>query len=164
MVQLTFAGMELAMEAIQKAEETIKDYLFMTKEIVRLRGMLEDAGEGTVVAYSDPNAGIRAYGKNSDKTGGEVVRRDRHWQRLNRLQKRVAQVEAFLDGLTNDKEIAMMELLLEGEYVKSIATEMGISRQRAHEIKNLLVRKLAWVLFEKDQISLDSVRLDTAVA
>lgn len=38
---------------------------------------LAEAGEGLVGTYGDPNAGIRAYGKNSDKTGGEVARRDR---------------------------------------------------------------------------------------
>jgi hypothetical protein len=99
--QLTFVDVEPAMEMVQLAEEMLKNYCWMINEVVRLKECLQDAGEGTVASYGDPNAGIRAMYKNSDKTGREVARRDRKWQRYEQMKKKIELFDAAMETITD---------------------------------------------------------------
>lgn len=147
-MQLTFVQVEPAMEMVQMAEDMLKNYGWMSKEVERLTVELRSAGEG-MGASDDPNANIRAQGTNSDKTGNEVVRRDRSWKRLEKMRKKVGLFEAAMETISDEQELTMLDYLLDGETVTKIACRLEVSRQRAHEVKRKLVRKLAWAMYDK---------------
>jgi hypothetical protein len=132
--QLTFVDVEPAMEMVQMAEEMLKNYGWMIKEVVRLKECLQDAGEGTVASYGDSNAGIRAQYKNRDKTGSEVTRRDRKWQRYEQMKKKISLLDAAMATIIDDQELLVLDLLIEGKTMLMVAAVMEVSRQRAHRV------------------------------
>lgn len=148
MAQMSFTDVEPAMEMVQLADYMLKNYNWMVKEVERLSSVLADAGEGAVGA-TDVNSGIRAQYKNSDKVGGEVVRRDRKWQRLMEMQEKVTKFERAMETIDDLRDKTMMEYMLEGKTVTLIADAvLEISRRQAQEVKRRLVRKLAWGMLD----------------
>lgn len=151
-MQMTIFEMQPAMEAIQLVEDTIRDYQFMLSEIERLSALLVDDEEAA--SKSDDNAGIRAQNRISDPTGNEVVRRNnvgRQEKRLLRLKDRVDRFDRAMDSIIDDKEIALLELLIDKTTVKNAAIELGFSRQHAHELKSSIVRKIAIALMDRGE-------------
>lgn len=148
--QLTFLDMEPAMEAIQYVEDMLRrDYQEMLVDIAALEKELSEAGEGVVGSYGDPNAGIRAAFKNSDKTGAEVARREKKWRRLEQMRESIAEFDAAIEALFDRRERTLALLLaVDGLTVKDAARSMRLCRQRVHEIKNSMVRKLAWHIID----------------
>lgn len=144
--QLTWTDLEPAMEYVQRTEEELRDYYFMQREIERLKSYLQDAGEGTVGSYEE-NAGIRAIGKNSDKTFNEVARRERKWKRLKKLESIVERIDRAAEKITDEKEVAVLEALMDGERNNVIARHLGVSRERYYEIKRNVIKKMAWLMF-----------------
>lgn len=144
--QCLFADLEPAYEALQVAEETIRSYTWLLVKVAEMENLMDDAGEGVVGNYGDPNAGIRAQYKNSDKTLAEVARRSREWARLERMRFKISVVESFVSSLTSERERLLLEDLMDGKKVKDAAANIGVSNTRAHEIKARLIRQLAWSL------------------
>lgn len=134
-------------EMMERTEETIKDFHFYKKEIARLRTKLSDAGTGGVGAYGDPSSVFRAKYAVGDRTGGEVVHREREWKRLCKFEDLVRRFEEAMESLDDEKEYTMLCCLLDHQSVTEIARHLCTSRQRAHEIKSSLIQKLANVLY-----------------
>ncbi|WP_157729541.1 hypothetical protein [Tumebacillus algifaecis] len=152
MAQLSFVQVEPAMEMVQLAEKMLKDYARMKKQIKILRGDLASIGDGVVGAAGDVNSSIRAQYKNSDKVGGEAVRRDKKRHRLALMERNCAQFEAAMAAVTDWQQDTMLEWLLDGETVTKIAYRLDLSRRQATSIKRNLVDKLAWAMQDHLQV------------
>ncbi|NRS17612.1 hypothetical protein HPY28_22305 [Brevibacillus sp. HB1.2] len=135
--QTAFADLEPAMEWLQRTEEELRDYPFMLREIDRLKGYLKDAGEGTVGAYGIDAFQPKGKGKNGDKTHAEVVRRERKWKRLSKLQEIVERIDQAVECITDEKEKTVLDAIMDGEKNNFIARQIGVSRQRYYEIKRI---------------------------
>lgn len=150
MAQLTFTQVEPAMKMVQLAEEMLKDYRWMPDEIKRVRADLEKDVDGFNGASDDDNAGIRAQYKNSDKVGNLVAKRERRWNRLQEMERKVMMFEHAVGTITDVKHATMLDYLLDGTAITHVAGKMKKSRTWAHREKDKLVRKLAWAMYEKD--------------
>lgn len=148
--QLAFTDLEPAMEWLQRTEEEIRDYSFMKREINRIKSYLEDAGEGTVGQYGIEMVMPRGKGTTGDKTHGEVARRERKWKRLKNLENTVFQIESAMNKLTDEKEIAVLECIFDGVRMNMIARHVGVSRQTFYDIYHLVIRKMAWEMYGKE--------------
>lgn len=148
--QQVLIAMEPAMEHLQKTLDAIQNYRFWKREIDRLREVLGDAGNGAGGSGGDPNAYIRSQNKNSDKTVNEVIHRDRDWKRLRKFEESVARFDRARETITDDKESVMLQLLLDKFPVNEIALHIDVSRQKAHEIKNTLIKRLAFAMYEEN--------------
>jgi hypothetical protein len=145
--QLAFTDLQPAIELVQRTEEELRDYHFMVREIERIKSYLEDAGEGMIGQYGIDASLPRAIGVNGDKTQSEVIRRERKWRRLQRLQDTVDRIERAMATITDDKELAVLEGLMDGEKNNFIARHIGVSRQRYYEIKRIVITKMAWAMY-----------------
>lgn len=149
--QLALTDLEPAMEWLQRTEEEIRDYSFMKREIKRLQGYLLDAGEGTVGSYGIDMVMPKGKGTTGDKTLSEVSRRERQWKRLQRLQDTVLRIESAMAALTDEKQIAVLECIIDGVRMNLIARHVGVSRQTFYEIKYRLIIKMAWEMYGKEE-------------
>lgn len=149
--QLSFVDMEPAMEWLHRTEEELRDYHFMLREIDRLQGYLEDAGEGTVGAYGIDASQPKGKGKNGDKTHAEVVRRERKWKRLAKLQEAVERIDRAAERISDEKEKTVLDAIMDGEKNNFIARQIGVSRQRYYEIKRSVIIKMAWLMYGNDE-------------
>ncbi|MGF9909398.1 hypothetical protein [Brevibacillus porteri] len=151
--QIAFVDLEPAMEWLQRTEEELRDYHFMLREIDRLQGYLEDAGEGTVGAYGIDASQPKGKGKNGDKTHAEVVRRERKWKRLSKLQETVKRIDQAVEGITDEKEKTVLDAIMDGEKNNFIARQIGVSRQRYYEIKRSVIIKMVWLMYGNDEVA-----------
>lgn len=149
--QLTFMDMEPAMESIQYVEDMLRrDYQEMLVDIALLKKELADAGEGTVASYGDLTGDRRAQYKNSDKTGAEVMRREKKQRRLEEMEEAIAEFDAAIESLSDRRERNLaLYMAVDGMNVKEAARSLRLCRQTVHDIKNAMVRKLAWFILEQ---------------
>jgi hypothetical protein len=149
--QLAFTDLEPALEILQRTEEDLKDYRFILVEISRIKSYLEDAGEGTVGQYGIEAGQPRGKGATGDKTHAEVVRRERKWKRLAKLEENVERIHRAAETITDEKERCVLEALLDGVRNNVIAKQLGVSRQRYYEIKRAVIIKMAWALYGEQE-------------
>ncbi|MGF9907912.1 hypothetical protein [Brevibacillus porteri] len=148
---LSYKNLEPAMEWIQRTEDEIRDYSFSLREIDRIKGYLKSAGEGTVGAYGIEASLPRGKGVTSDKTNREVMKRERRWKRLKKLEESIQRVDRAAETITNDKERAVLECIMDGVRMNMIARHVGVSRTRLNEIKRELIKKMARAMYGEDR-------------
>ncbi|MFE1630758.1 hypothetical protein ACFLFF_28855, partial [Brevibacillus reuszeri] len=149
--QLTYKNLEPAMEWVQRTEEEIRDYSFSLREIDRIKGILKDAGEGTVGAYGIDASLPKGKGTTSDKTHREAVKRERYWERLRRLEASIQRVDRGSETITDDKERAVLECIMDGVRMNMIARHVGVSRSYLNDIKRELIKKMARAMYGEDR-------------
>jgi DNA-binding NarL/FixJ family response regulator len=66
---------------------------------------------------------------------------------LKQLEATVARIDAAAERLVDDRQRTILECIMEGERMNRIAQHIGVSRQRLHELKLELVRRLAEDIF-----------------
>lgn len=145
------AGLQPALDLISRTEDDIRDYPYMQIEVVRIQSYLREAGEGMVAQYGVDSAMPKAQGRNADKTHAEVVRRERKWNRLQNLQKKIARIDRAVESITDEQERLIVEALLDGDKNNVIAKVLGVSRQRYYEIKRSAVMKMAMAMQDEQE-------------
>ncbi|MDF2714081.1 MAG: hypothetical protein K0R28_1006 [Paenibacillus sp.] len=138
-------------EHMEQIERELKDYPWMLREIERLRGMLEEAGMGLTGVYGLEGVMPKGKGTHANSVHREAQRREKHWTRLKQLEATVARIDAAAERLVDDRQRTILECIMEGERMNRIAQHIGVSRQRLHELKLELVRRLAEDIFGVDR-------------
>lgn len=156
--QLAFTDLEPAIEIVQKTEEDLRGYHWMVKEVDRLSKKLDLATQSigpieNLVAQWGIDA-VMPRGKGQKIASKSIAdeRYERQWQRLEKLKQKVQKIEKAVERITDEKERTVLECMLDGERMNMIARHVGISRQYLNETKRLLVKKLAWELYEEELI------------
>ncbi|MED4726898.1 hypothetical protein P9597_01870 [Aneurinibacillus migulanus] len=54
-------------------------------------------------------------------------------------------------GLISDLPQIILEGIMDGQKMKDIAKEIGVSRTRAQELKNKVVNDLAWAIYDEEK-------------
>jgi hypothetical protein len=154
--QLAFTDLEPAIEIVQKTEEDLHSYHWMLREIERLKKELNEA----IQAFGPSSRLTAVYGDEAGMPKGQGLRLstmsisekrfDRQWQRLKKLELKVEKINQAADQITDDKERTVLECILDGVRMNMVARHVGISRTRLNEIKRLIVKKMAWVLYEDE--------------
>jgi hypothetical protein len=148
--QLAFLDLEPAIEVVQKVEEDLRNYKWMPKRIKELRKGLEDAGEGLVRQYGLESSMPKPQGNISDPINREVQLRMRDWDRLKKLESKIANIDHYVDNLSNERDREIIHCILDGWKYKDIACHVGISRTTIDEIKKALVKDMAWKIYGEE--------------
>jgi hypothetical protein len=154
--QLMFTDLEPAIEIVQKTEEDLRSYHWMVKEIERLSNKLDKAirssgpSENLVAQWGVEAIMPKGKGQKIAEMSISDERYERQWQRLEKLRGKVQKIERAVENITNEKERTVLECILDGERMNMIARHVGISRQYLNGIKRLLVKKVAWELYEEE--------------
>jgi hypothetical protein len=154
--QLAFTDLEPAIEIVQKTEEDLHSYHWMLREIERLKKELNEA----IQAFGPSSRLTAVYGDEAGMPKGQGLklstmsisekRFERQWQRFKKLEQKVERINQAADQITDDKERTVLECILDGVRMNMVARHVGISRTRLNEIKRLIVKKMAWVLYEDE--------------
>ncbi|MCJ0932938.1 LuxR C-terminal-related transcriptional regulator [Virgibacillus halodenitrificans] len=129
----------------QQIENTLRDYAWMINEIKRQRGMLEDIGENVVAQSGIESTMPKAQGNTSDPVAMEVIRRDKKSKWVEKLEKKVLFIQQRIPVITEEREKAVLECMLDGMSMIAISQHMGLSRRHIYTIKNDIVDKIAQI-------------------
>ncbi|MFD1423407.1 hypothetical protein ACFQ4J_06580 [Laceyella tengchongensis] len=142
--------LEPALEILQRVEEDLKDYHWMVKEVERLQSRLQTAGQGITSIYGVESSLPKPTGKHNDPVSREVERRVRQAERLMKLKDKVKRIEQAAEKIEDEKERTVLECILDGERMGTIAHHVGLSRQKLNEIKREILKKMAWELYAEE--------------
>lgn len=126
----------------EEIEDILRDYHWMIREITRLRGYLEDAGEGAVGQYGIESSMPKPKGGNTDPVYQETARRERKWKRLKKLENKVLFIQDRLYLILDEREKTILECMLDGMSYRAIAKHMGLSHSHIQRIKDSIVTNL----------------------
>ncbi|MDY7044416.1 DNA-binding response regulator [Virgibacillus sp. M23] len=127
----------------QEIKNALKDYSWMVKEIKRQRKILEDAGTSLVAQSGIESAMPKPEGNTSDPVAREVIRRDKKYTWINRLEKKVSFIQERIPVITDERELAVLECLLDGMSVRAISNHMGLTTRHIQRIRNSIVSRMS---------------------
>ncbi|MGK5510492.1 hypothetical protein [Brevibacillus formosus] len=155
--QLAFINLEPALEVVQKVEEEIKDYHWMVKEVERLRKEIDKAissnpliQEKLVATYGDAAGMPSGKGLRLSTLTLSEERYEKQIERMKSLEEKVRQINDFTNNLEDNKYRTVLECMMDGMRMNSIARHVGVSRQRLNEIKRDIVNRLAKELYSEE--------------
>lgn len=127
----------------KEIEQTLRDYNWMINEIKRQRSLMDYEG-GNLVAQSGIESVMpKAQGNTSDPVAMEVVRRDKASSWVQKLEDKVLFVQQRMSIITDEREKAVLECMLDGLSMVAISNHMGLSRRHIYNIKESVVNKIA---------------------
>lgn len=127
----------------KQIETWIRDYSWMVREIVRLRQILEDAGENLTQQYGIESSMPKPKGKVNDPIYMEVTRRVRQWKRVERLEWKVRFVQEQMERITDERERTVLDCILDGMSISETARHVGVSPRHIQRIKENIVEKMS---------------------
>lgn len=155
--QLAFINLEPALEVVQKVEEEIKDYHWMVKEVDRLRKEIDKAiisnpaiQQKLVATYGDAAGMPSGKGLRLTTLNIPEERYEKRIERMKSLENKVRQINEFAINLEDNKYRTVLECMMDGMRMNSIARHVGVSRQRLNEIKRDIVNRLARELYHEE--------------
>ncbi|MFP3389463.1 hypothetical protein [Brevibacillus sp. SIMBA_040] len=158
--QLAFINLEPALEVVQKVEEEIKDYHWMVKEIDRLRNEIHKAitsnpaiQQKLVATYGDAAGMPSGKGFRLSTITIPEERYEKQILRMKSLEHKVRQINEIAIGLGDSKQRTVLECMMDGMRMNSIARHVGISRTRLNEIKREIVIRMARELYRDELLS-----------
>lgn len=135
-------------------ENALKDYNWMINEIKRQRQLMGYNG-GNLVAQSGIESVMpKAQGGTGDPVALEVIRRDKKSKWCEKLECKVLFVQKRIHLITDEREKAVLECMLDGLSMVAITNHMGLSRTHIYRIKNNVVGKM--LQFEQSEQSLSN--------
>jgi len=124
-------------------ENILKDYHWMLNSIKIMRESLKDAGEGLTAQYGIEAAMPKGKGKTSDPVYSEVIRRSKHWKKVQGYEQKVKIIQERLHLITDERENEILHWILEGKGYRWIARHMGLSETHIRRIKDSIVQKMS---------------------
>jgi len=125
----------------KEIEQALRDYNWMIKEIKRQRDLLDDYDGGNLVAHIDDMP--KAKGLTGDPVALEVIRRDKKSQWVEKLEQKVLFIQKRISVITDEREKAVLNCMLDGMSMKAIGQHMGLSRTHIYNIKESIIEQFA---------------------
>lgn len=121
----------------------LRDYHWMINEIARQRRMMNEVDQSITGQYGIE--GSLPHGKNgkSDPVAQEAIRREKKYKWIEKLEKQVLYIQERIYIITNEREKAVLECLLDGMSIRAIARHMGFSERRVYSLRNNIVEHIA---------------------
>jgi len=127
----------------KEIEQALRDYNWMIKEIKRQRELLGHIGTNIVAQSGIESSMPKAQGVTSDPVALEVIRREKKSKWVEKLEEKVLFIQKRISVITNEREKAVLECMLDGLSMVAIGKHMGLSRTHIYNIKESIVYKIA---------------------
>lgn len=122
----------------------LRDYHWMINEIQRQRKMLSDEVNGNFTAQYGIEASLpKGKGQNGDPIFREVIRREKKSRWIEKLEKKVMFIQEHMDCITNEREKAVLECLLDGMSMIAISRHMGLSERNIYKLRENIIDMMA---------------------
>ena len=129
------------MKTFHDIENALRDYHWMVREISRLREELSTVNSSVTAAYG-LQASMPKSNETSDSTAREVIQRDRRHRTLKKFEKKVRFIEERSVCVRDDREIAVLNCMLDGMSIVAISQHMGFSERKVYHIKDDIVKSM----------------------
>lgn len=129
------------MKTFHDIENALRDYHWMLKEIERLKEELKSVNSNVTPVYGIESSMPKGSGT-SDKVGNEVVNRDRKQKTIQKFGAKVQFIHDNSDCITDDRELTVLNCMLDGMSIVAISQHMGFSERKVYTIKDDVVRKM----------------------
>lgn len=129
------------MKTFHDIESALRDYNWMVKEIDRLRKELKTVNSSLTPVYGI-EASLPKGSGTSDKVGNEVLNRDRKQKTIKKFEEKVQFIHDNSDCITDDRELTVLNCMLDGMSIVAISQHMGFSERKVYTIKDDIVRKM----------------------
>lgn len=123
----------------QDIESALRNYHWLVKEVGRLKRELETVDMST--ALKGESQGRKA-GKPFNPTLNEVIRREQKQETLEKFEAKINYVENHTVIITNDRELTVLNCLLDGMNINNISRHMGYSKRTIYTIKEAIIEKI----------------------
>lgn len=122
-------------------EQALRDYMWMMNEIIREREEMEHIKGGNMISQITdmPKA---AGGTTGDPVANEAIRRADKSKRIQKLEQKVLFIQKYSKYIKDSREIAVLNLMLDGMSMKAISNHMKLSRTHIYNIKESIVSKI----------------------
>ncbi|WP_404407709.1 LuxR C-terminal-related transcriptional regulator [Jeotgalibacillus malaysiensis] len=126
----------------EQISKTLRDYAWMMNSIMMIESDLNQHDSKVTALYGLEAAMPKAKGDPSDPVSKEVCRREKKWNRLERYKNRCGFITDRMHRITDDRELEVLHLILDGFSNRKIARHMGFSHTHIKRIQDSIVDKL----------------------
>lgn len=121
----------------------LRDYHWMINEIARQRKMMLEVNQSITGQYG--LEGSLPHGKNgkSDPVAQEAIRREKKSKWIEKLERQVLYIQERIHLVTDEREKAVLECLLDGMSIIAISRHMGLSERHIFRIRNTIVTQMS---------------------
>lgn len=127
----------------KQIEQALRDYNWMINEIKRQRDLLSHIGGNVVAQGGIESAMPKAQGGTSDPVALEVIRRSESSKWVQNLEEKVLFIQERIHIITDEKEKAVLECMLDGMSMVAIGKHMGLSRRHIYTLKEKVIAQIA---------------------
>jgi cystathionine beta-lyase family protein involved in aluminum resistance len=122
----------------QEIESALRNYHWLIKEVVRLKYDLGLIGN----PLSNKGEIGPKTGRPFNPTLNEVIRREHKQETLAKFESKINYVERNMEIITNDRELTVLNCLLDGMNINNISRHMGYSKRTIYSIKESIIEKM----------------------
>jgi|GEM_PF-1288178 len=148
--------LEPIMQYVQQVDTELRDFSWTVREIRRLEEVLEKAAMEIgplnirlVAQYGIEAALPKGKGAKVGELSLSEMQYERTAKRLVELKQRVEAFTQATDKIMEERERTVLDCLMTGERMNDIARHIGVSRQRLHEIRQTVIRKLTLDIYRQ---------------
>lgn len=127
----------------KEIEQALRDYRWMIKEIQRQREMLSHYDTNVTGQTGIEAVMPKAKGVTSDPVALEVIRRDKKSQWVEKLEQKVLFIQKRISVISDEREKAVLNCMLDGMSMSAIGKHMGLSRRHIYTIKDSIISQIA---------------------
>lgn len=129
----------------------------MVKEVERLKKEIDKAiasnpaiQQKLVATYGDAAGMPSGKGLRLSTLTIPEERYEKRIERMKSFEEKVRQINDFANNLEDNKYRTVLECMMDGMRMNSIARHVGVSRQRINEMKRDIVNRLAKELYSEE--------------
>ena len=152
-ISSTFQRLERVGMNKKEIEQALRDYNWMIKEIKRQRELLGHIGTNIVAQSGLESSMPKAQGVTSDPVALEVIRREKKSKWGEELEEKVLFIQKRISVITNEREKAILECMLDGMSMRAIGRHMGLSERHIFRLRNSIVSQMADMSYLADNVT-----------
>ncbi|AXF54613.1 DNA-binding response regulator [Salicibibacter kimchii] len=122
--------------------DLLQDYNWMIHEIARQRTLIRGGGNNLTAQYGIEATMPKPEGQNSDPVYKEVERREKKSKYVQKLERKVSFVQERAVIISDEREVAVLECLMDGMSMSAVSRHMGLSRSNIYKIRDSIVDKI----------------------
>lgn len=134
-------------------EQALRDYNWMINEIKRQRDLMDYDGGNLVAQSGIESAMPKAKGQTSDPVALEVIRRDEKSKWVEKLEEKVLFIQKRIPIITDEREKAVLQCMLDGLSMVAIGKHMGFSRSHIYAIKESIIEQFEHFGHKKHKVT-----------
>lgn len=139
------------LEAMQMAEQDLRDYHWMNALVIEYKNRQKTERDeiGITISKYGLDASLPRSSGISSPTEREVLRLLREYERIKRYEEKLKRIDEAVSQITDERERAVAEAIMDGERLYRIAQQIGVSKTKVYELRKSVIRHLALKLYRE---------------